>query len=257
MRAATGLILVMLLTAPLAAGASNIPTAAHKNTIEIGLAYKGDQIHFFGVNPTPGCKLVMKLTSLDTETLTLSLAGSLGPFWLTDRQYAVSGAPVVFEVHAQGRLADLADPEFLAALKLDADSLAAGLRPRLIRGRAAPGDETMVRQGLFRIKRQQGLYNLVEDSPRLKVKEGKLYQNYFQFPPGAVEGLYLVESFCFENRRLVGYGREEIEIRKVGLQDWLTRLARTRPLPYGLMAVGLALGLGLAVGIIFKRGRHH
>src|SRR4030066_429817 len=77
-----------------------VVTAASKNLIEIGLSYRGDQIHFFGVNPVPGTDLIIKLTAEKDEEIQFSVKGRVGPFWMTVKQYDVTGAPVMYKIHA-------------------------------------------------------------------------------------------------------------------------------------------------------------
>ncbi len=66
-----------------------------------------------------------------------------------------------------------------------------------------------------------------------------------------------MESYAFKDRQLVGYGRDFIQIKKVGLESWLTDISQNYPLLFGIMAVLIALGVGLLVGMIFKKGGHH
>ena len=76
-----------------------VVTAASKNLIEIGLSYQGDQVHFFGVNPVPGSDLVIRLTAEKEEEIKLSVKGRVGPFWMTVKQYEVTGAPFIYKIH--------------------------------------------------------------------------------------------------------------------------------------------------------------
>jgi len=43
----------------------------------------------------------------------------------------------------------------------------------------------------------------------------------------------------------------------VGLEHWLTEVSQNQPVLFGIMAVLIALGAGLLVGMIFKKGGHH
>ena len=78
----------------------NVVTAASKNLIEIGLSYSGDQVHFFGVNPVPGSDLIIRLTAEKEEAIKFSVKGKVGPFWMTVKQYEVTGAPFIYKIHA-------------------------------------------------------------------------------------------------------------------------------------------------------------
>jgi hypothetical protein len=97
----------------------------------------------------------------------------------------------------------------------------------------------------------------VADPTRLEIAEGKLFKHYFRFPSAATEGSYQVESFCFQNGQLVAYGKDLIEIKKVGLEAWFTHTSQNSPVFFGILAVVIAAGAGLLVGVIFGKGGHH
>jgi hypothetical protein len=232
-------------------------TATSKNKIEIGLFYKGDRVHFFGVNPVPGSDLIIRLTAAKDEELKLSVKGKFGPFWMTVKQYGVTGVPFMYKIHASQPIKDIIAAETAQELELGFPAIKKRMEMHLIRGEAAPEDADLVFNGLLKIKKDANLYNIEEGTERLEITEGRLFSHYFRFPPAATEGKYLVESFSFSNGELVGYGKDEINIRKVGLEAWLTNTSQNYPLAYGIGAVLLAVGAGLLVGMIFKKGGHH
>ena len=232
-------------------------TAASKNKVDIGLFYKGDRIHFFGVNPVPGSDLIIRLTAAKDEELKLSVKGRVGPFWMTVKQYAVTGAPFMYKIHASRPIKDIISPETAQELELGFPAIKKRMQMHLIRGEEAPEDAELIFNGFLKIKKDANLYNIEEGPERLEITEGKLFSHYFRFPPAATEGKYLVESFSFSNGELVGYGKDEINITKVGLEAWLTHASQNYPVAYGIGAVLIAIGAGLLVGMIFKKGGHH
>jgi uncharacterized protein (TIGR02186 family) len=255
-------ILSLVLAAPLAAAAApqtseRVLTAASKNRIEIGLFYKGDVVHLFGANPVPGSDLIVRLTAEKDEELKLSVKGTVGPFWMTVRQYGVTGIPFVYKIHASRPIKEIVSEATAQELGLGFQAIKDRMQMHLIRGEASPNDADLVFQGILKIKQDANLYNIEEGAARLAITEGKLFSHYFRFPPAATEGVYLVETFSFQNGELVGYGKDEITIRKVGLEAWLTMASQTYPLIYGIGAVIFAMGAGLLVGVIFKKGGHH
>ncbi|OPX19788.1 MAG: hypothetical protein BZ151_07415 [Desulfobacca sp. 4484_104] len=231
-------------------------TAAHKNLIEIDLSYRGDRIYFFGVQPVPNTDLVIKLTAQKSETIKLSIKGKVGPFWMAVKQYEVTGAPFVYKIHTQKPLSQIISPATAQELELGYASIRHQMKMHLLRGKASPDDQDTLFNGLIKLKEKLNLYNIVEDPKRLQVTEGQLFKHYFKFPPAASEGKYLVESFCFDKGELVGYGKDVIEIKKVGIENWLTSTSQNSPLFFGIMAVIVALVVGLGVGMIFKKGGH-
>jgi uncharacterized protein (TIGR02186 family) len=232
-------------------------TSASKNVVEIGLSYSGDKIFFFGVNPVPGADMVIKLTAEKQEAVKLSMKGRVGPFWMTVKQYEVTGAPFIYKIHAGKPLDQIISPETARDLELGYDAVRHKMKMHLIRGEAAPDDAEVVWKGLLKIKERANLYNIVADPKRLEIAEGKLFKHYFRFPAAATEGRYLVESYCFQKGQLVGYGKDVIQIKKVGLENWLTRTSQNSAIFYGILAVLIAVGAGLLVGVIFGKGGHH
>ncbi len=232
-------------------------TAASKNLVEIGLTYRGDQIHFFGVNPVPGADLIIRLTAQKDEEIKLSVKGRVGPFWMTVRQYDVTGAPFMYKIHASKPVAEIISPETALELEIGYAAVRNRMNMHLARGEAAPDDADKVFQGLLKIKERLNLYNIEEDPKRLEVTEGRLFNHYFRFPPAATEGSYQVETFAFQKGELVGYGKDVIEIKKVGLEHWLTHTSQNSPVFFGIIAVLVAMGAGLGVGMIFRKGGHH
>jgi uncharacterized protein (TIGR02186 family) len=254
-------VLVLAVSAPAWAvtpeNSQKVLTATSKNKIDIGLFYKGDRIHFFGVNPVPGSDLIIRLTAAKDEELRLSVKGRVGPFWMTVRQYSVSGAPFMYKIHASRPIKDIISAETGQELELGFPAIKKRMQMHIIRGEAAPEDADLVFNGFLKIKKDANLYNIEEGPERLEITEGRLFSHYFRFPPAATEGKYLVESFSFTNGELVGYGKDEINIRKVGLEAWLTNAAKNYALAYGIGAVLFAMAAGLLVGMIFKKGGHH
>jgi uncharacterized protein (TIGR02186 family) len=234
-----------------------VVTAASKNLIEIGLSYRGDQIHFFGVNPVPGADLVIKLTAAKEQEVKLSVKGKVGPLWMTVKQYDVTGSPFIYKIHASKPLDQIVSQEIAQELELGYPAVRHKMKLHLVRGEAAPDDEEKIFKGLIKIKEAANLYNIVEDPKRLEVSEGKLFKHYFRFPPAATEGRYQVETYSFVKGELVGYGKDFIEIKKVGLEHWLTQTSQNSPVFFGILAVVIAVGAGLLVGVIFGKGGHH
>ena len=238
-------------------GQPKVITSASKNVVEIGLSYSGDKIFFFGVNPVPDADVVIKLTAEKEEAVKLSVKGKVGPFWMSVKQYEVTGSPFIYKIHASKPLDQIISKETAQELELGYDAVRGKMKMHLIRGKAAPEDEGIVWKGLLKIKEKANLYNIVTDPKRVEISEGKLFKHYFRFPPAASEGRYQVESFCFLKGELVGYGKDMIEIKKVGLEHWLTQTSKNQSVFYGIMAVIIAVGAGLLVGVLFGKGGHH
>ena len=205
----------------------------------------------------PGADVVIKLTAEKEEAVKLSVKGKVGPFWMSVKQYEVTGSPFIYKIHATKPLDQIISKETAQELELGYPAVRGKMKMHLIRGKAAPEDEGIVWQGLLKIKERANLYNIVEDPAAPGDLRRQALQALFPLSPAATEGRYQVESYCFNNGELVGYGKDVIEIKKVGLEHWLTQTSKNHPVFFGIMAVVIAVGAGLLVGVIFGKGGHH
>jgi hypothetical protein len=124
-----------------------------------------------------------------------------------------------------------------------------------VKGTEEEGDGDTIFDGLLQIKHEAELYS-IDDTGRIDIKEGKLFNHYFDFPSGAKPGIYNVEYLLIKDKKLVGKVSDTIHIKKVGMVAFIARAAEEHPVVYGICAVLIALGTGLAVGFVFKGAAH-
>jgi len=250
--AACGLFLVF--SAP-RAGTAEVVTDSTKAGIEIGLTYHGDRIYFFGsMGGIDADAVVVKLTS-PVEKVKLNLKGRVGPFWMNVKQYEVDRVPFMYKIHASESLEKILTPETAEALGIGFDTIRKNLSFHIVKGKEDERDRDALFEGLLRLKKRANLYK-IDDASRIEIKKGQVFKHYFTFPSGAKAGEYLVESFLFKDKNLVGRASEVIAVKKVGLEEFVYQAANEHPVWYGICAVLIALCAGLLVGFVFKGGGH-
>jgi uncharacterized protein (TIGR02186 family) len=230
-------------------------TDSTKSVIQVGLRYNGDRIDFFGtLVGTEAEALIVKLTS-PAETVKINVKGRVGPFWMNTRQYQVENVPSMYQVQTSEPLDRITTPELAEELGIGYDTIKNQMKYQILKGTNEGNDEEVIFQGLMKIKDEAGLYS-IDDTGRIHIKEGKLFNHYFDFPPDAKPGVYNVEYFLIKDRKLVGKASDTIHIEKVGLVAFIAKSAKEQPTLYGICAVLIALGAGLLVGFIFKGAAH-
>ena len=230
-------------------------TDSTKSVIEVGLRYNGDRIDFFGtLAGTEADGLIVKLTS-PAETVKLNVKGRVGPFWMNTRQYQVDNVPSMYQVQASAPFEEITTPELAKELQIGYETIKSQMKYHIVKGDKKEDDEETIFQGLMKIKDEAGLY-LIEDTGRIEIKEGKLFNHYFDFPSAAKPGLYNVEYYLIKDRKLVGKASDTMHIKKVGMVAFIAKSAEKNPVVYGICAVLIALGTGLIVGFIFKGAAH-
>ncbi len=228
---------------------------ASKSTIEVGLRYNGDRIDFSGSLAGTGADaLIVKLTS-PAETVKINVKGRVGPFWMNTRQYDVDHVPSMYQVQASAPLDELITPELAEQLQIGFETIQSQMEYHILKGKDEGNDEETIFEGLMRIKTEAGLYS-IDDTGRIKIKEGSLFSHHFDFPPDAKPGVYNVDYFLLKNGKLVGKASKAIQIEKVGMVAFIARASDANPVVYGICAVLIALSTGLIVGFIFKDTGH-
>ena len=230
-------------------------TNATKSVIEIGLRYNGDRIDFFGtLAGTEADAMIVKLTS-PAETVKINVKGRVGPFWMNTRQYQVENVPSMYQIQATDQLKKITTPELNEELQIGYETIKSQLKYHIVKGEEQETDGDTIFDGLLQIKHEAELYS-IDDAGRIEIKEGKLFNHYFDFPSGAKPGVYNVEYFLIKDKKLVGRASDTIHIKKVGMVAFIAQAAEEHPVVYGICAVVIALGTGLAVGFVFKGGAH-
>ncbi len=232
-----------------------IVTVTTKGEVDIGLMYSGDFIHFVGGVPNPSADVIVKLTSTENVPLSVNRKGRVALVWMNVKQFTVTGLPLLYKIHSTKPIDQILSKELAAELGIGYDVLKDQMKLELVRGEPEEDDRDTVFEGVLKLKQEANLYNI--DEQRIEITGGKLFKHYFRFPSAATEGAYKAESYVFMQGKLIGKGVDEIRIQKTGIEAAFTHMAFHRPVLYGIMAVLVALCMGLLVGFIFKKGGGH
>ena len=235
--------------------ASTLVTESSKSVIEVGLRYNGDRIDFSGSLAGTGADAVIAKLTSPAETVKINVKGRVGPFWMNTRQYEVENVPSMYQVQASSPLEEITTPELAEELQLGFDTIKEQMKYHILKGTDEGNDAETIFQGLMQIKVEDGLY-AIDDTGRIEIKDGGKFDYYFDFPPDAKPGHYTVDYFLIKDKKLVGKASDEIHIKKVGLVAYIAMASEEQPVLYGICAVLIALGAGLAVGFVFKDTGH-
>jgi uncharacterized protein (TIGR02186 family) len=236
-------------------GVTDVATVTTKREVNIGLMYNGDYIYFFGSVPDTSVDVIVKLTSVENAPLSVNQKGKVALMWMNVKQFTVTGLPLLYKIHSTRPINQILSKSLARELGIGYDVLMDQMHLKCVRGTPAADDARVVFDGVLKIKKESNLYNV--DEKRIEISGGKLFKHYFRFPPAAKEGTYRAESYIIQNGQLIGKGVDEVVIQKQGIEATFTKLAYKYPAVYGAVALVVALGMGLFVGFIFKKGGGH
>jgi uncharacterized protein (TIGR02186 family) len=233
----------------------DVATVTTKREVNIGLMYNGDYIYFFGSVPETSCDVVVKLVSTENVPLSVNRKGKVALLWMNVKQFTVTGLPLMYKIHSTRPIRQILDGHLASELGIGYGVLRDQMHLKIVRGKPSPDDPEVVFNGILKLKQEANLYNI--DEKRIEITGGKLFKHYFRFPSAAKEGTYRAESYIFKNGTLIGRGVDEVVVKKQGIEAAFTNLAYRHPAAYGVISLVVALGMGLLVGFIFKKGGGH
>jgi len=186
------------------------------------------------------------------EPVVLNRKGrALGIIWMNLGEVEIDGAPDLYLLHASGDLGEVATSASLTE---------SGVGYAAVEGRAtmtgAEGEEDRFFDEFVRLKESDGLFLISEEAmeevpgPEGLVRVSVEFRLPAKTPPGDYQ--ILVHGFGGEGGVLLG--TTTLRVTQVGMAAFIRDLAIEHGLVYGIMAVVVAIAVGLFTGVIFGLG---
>lgn len=257
-RAALALILLWPLAAP--AAPYDDPDAAPKEQIVAGMSrddvdittrFDGSDVIIYGAvkreTPIPYTPLDVVVTvEGPARAITIRHKERRFGIWVNTGKVSVGAAPNFYVVATTRPLDEILDPAEDARFRISV--------PLAIRAYAGVSDVPDVvpyTEALVRLRENTGLYRL--DQGAVRLVQDTLFRADVQLPANLIEGFYATRIFLLRDGKVIDTFRAPIEVRKVGLERWLYRLARYQPFLYGFMSLAIAVLAGWAASALFRQ----
>ncbi|MGE3246084.1 MAG: TIGR02186 family protein [Beijerinckiaceae bacterium] len=168
-----------------------------------------------------------------------------GPFWfnLDNRKYI--GIPAYIAVLSNRDVQQIASAEVRDDLRIGID---ASIPPQVARRGA---NDPEFRAALRRLREDQGLF--LEDDTALKFISPRVFKATVNLPGGVPLGKYEVDVALFSGGALQARQTLSFSVTKTDVEQTITSLAHDRPFLYGVLISLMALFLGWAASIVFRR----
>lgn len=252
---ACAMLLTVLAVSTLSAGgvaraANVLVTDVSKDQISIRTNFAGEQLLLFGAIDTApygavdGIVVVLRGPG---EKVTLRKKQKRFGIWVNGASYQFGPLPSFYAIASSAPLARLAPRQELQKLRIGTNALAAN---SLTPGVTAQ-EKAEALAAYQRLKKADLLFATRDDA--VEIIDEKLFRAEISLPAGMPVGRYVTEFFAFKGGRLVGYQTGELPVDIVGAGHILNRAAYDTPLVYGLSGVAMALFMGWAVAVVFRR----
>ncbi|NNE80451.1 MAG: TIGR02186 family protein [Silicimonas sp.] len=242
-------ILALLLFLALPAQAEEVIAGLSQSRISITTNFDGSEILIFGAvkreNPIPETSPLHVLVTVEgpSEPLTVRRKSKRLGIWVNTASVEVDEAPSFYAVATSGPWSEVIQD--IEDLRYRVSTL------RAIRsvGARISGSEDFT-NALIRIRRNQDLYQT--NIGAISVEQQTLFSTSVQLPANLHEGDYRARFFLTRNGRVIDSYQTDIAVQKVGLERFLFRLSRDKPLVYGLMSLAIAIAAGWMASAAFR-----
>lgn len=242
-------LLLLILATP--ARTEDLVLGLSQNRIGITANFDGSEILVFGAirrdvpapDGTPG--VIITVTG-PAEPVTVWRKARQFGIWINTERVEVDAAPSFYTVATNRPWEDLiTDTE--------------DLRHRVSIDRAIRSVGNVVQDSpnfvaaLIRLREQAALYQNAVSTVTLS--QATLFSTSIALPANLTEGSYSVRVLLTRDRAVVAEGVATIDVRKIGLERFLYRMAHDRPLVYGLLSIVIAVSAGWAAAALFRWAR--
>jgi len=216
--------------------------------VEIGLLYSGVDLTV-SAETEPGVEVAVLVSGPPLELVMREQTRRWGLFWAPAGEVTFEDVPSLYLLETTVEAEELAPTHVLEELEIGY----ASLRTRL--GEARRQD--LVRE-LIVLKESEGLFSstvVKRDGRETPAADGPVYRTVVHIPARAPAGTYSVQLCAFREGRLVSRAGGAFELEQAGFVAFVSSLAETHGLAYGLFAVVVAVVAGLLVGFLFGSTR--
>ena len=218
-------------------------------TIRIGAFFSGSRLSVSGKLPSD-CDAVIEVIGPQVEE-ELMRKGRHWDLWMNVGEIDIFDAPRLYYVMSS-------DPALLADSHNDqAWGYAALRKEATFKGTSVGGPNPKLFEEFIRLKEEQGLYGKFPAAvQRTESDEGRItVEGVFHFSTRVAPGPYRVCLSAVRGNRIIQRRCTTLGVSLTGLPAFLSLLATSHEVLYGLMAIAIAVTVGLLSGLAFKRGR--
>lgn len=229
-----------------------LTTNANHDHITIDFFYHGSTVSVKGESD-PGVDLVIKMTSPEGHQELKQKGKVGGMLWMNVGTLKFERVPNFYAVYSTRKLEDM-----LSQDEMDKYTI----------GYAALQDHVEVTPVADEAEKARWFGEFVkfkEDSRIYNVSSGKIEtqalpdgrQGYFiltDWPYQAQPGDYLITVYAVKNGKVLEQAEARVNVEQIGMVKTLATMARDSAAFYGFLSIGIALGAGFGVGLVFRKG---
>jgi len=248
----TLLALLALLVLALPAQAQRLVADLSDHHISLSSSFTGTEIIVFGTienipEGNEGPFDIAVVVQGPPENVTVRRKERIAGIWVNAESVSIDALPSFYYVASSSPFYELMSASRRNSYDIGTDVF--GLPDRPFDPVASQRFEQF-REAMVNLLTERGL--VVEEQHGVRFRGEHLFRARIPIPATVQEGTYNVTVFLFENENVIGAQNALLTIDKVGIEGRLNGLAHSHPFIYGLMALFMALIVGLGANFILR-----
>lgn len=221
-----------------------------REDVDITTRFEGSEIIIYGAikrqTPIPPGEPLDVVVTVEgpAQAITVRHKERRLGIWVNTGRVGIGAAPSFYVVASTRPLHLVLTPKQDQTFRISVP-----LAMRAFSGQSDVADVVPYTEAFVRLRQREGVYR--QDNGAVHLTEQTLFRADVRLPANLVEGFYSTRIFLLRDGQVTDTFRAPIEVRKVGLERWLYRLALEQPFVYGLMSLALAVAAGWGASAAF------
>jgi uncharacterized protein (TIGR02186 family) len=247
------LVLTFVLILGYAGDASAMLTAkANHDHITIDFFYHGSTVGVRGVSDA-GRDLVVKISSPEGHQILKRKGKAAGVLWMNVGTLSFEKTPNFYEVFSTRKIDDILSKSEQEKYTIGYTALEKHIE---IDGLPNESERAEWFGQFLKFKEASNLYASKDDAIEIKKLSDGHEEYYIQtkWPYQAAPGDYDVMVYAVKDGKVVEQASSRVTVEQIGMVKTLATMAKNSAAIYGFLSIGIALGAGFGVGMIFRKG---
>jgi len=246
-------------TAPAEPRPENVEADVSTRSVAVTSSFTGTEIVVFGAidnarhleSNEEQYEIVITLEGA-RQRLVARRKSNVTGIWVNTESVTFADVPSYYAIASTRPLDEIADPIVLRQRDIGFEQIP--MQPE--RGWAtglSTSDLRKFKSAVIRLKRKERLY--VESEFGVRFVGRNLFRATIDLPANVPVGPLATRVYLFRNGQLIDTFESRVQLAREGIERYLHDFAFSYPMLYGIAAVIVAIGAGLAASSIFQRHR--
>ncbi len=233
---------------------TDVQIGLSRETVEISSSFDGTDIVVFGSIENADKQalvdgkydIVVVLVGPKEEVIVRRKENKFG-IWVNGSSLRFGDVPSSYSVATTRPLAEISDSNDVKILQIGLENL--NVVPD--EDFDAIGEEKVFKESLNRLKLSQNLYS--ESIGGVKFLSPSLFKATLSVPANVPIGRHTAQAFLFKEGKFVNAQFAEMQVKKIGFEQFTYDLAHRNGLLFGIIAVIIAIATGWLASVIFRK----